>query len=492
MGRTWWSEAVVWWRSVTHASRLAVVGGAMLCIAVLCVGASLSRDQRIALFATPLDAAQLNEVDAHLAAWGVAHMVTSDNILIAADLRNETLLRLALIGSPHAHLSTSSEMLAHVGALTPESVVQAQSRTGLAGDLALALRSVDGVADATVLIAPAVPAIFPDEAESAATASVRLSLRVGAELSPDVVQGIRSFVAGGVPGLQPDHVMILDDHGLALGSAVMNGGENAETLRATLQQSFDLAFGRGSTIVQVRVERDGAAHAIHEVRRQALDGPTLQRQGEEEHFHQDRRSYSRITRNEERGTLLHDETITLPLGRAMHLSVAVLVDERRHLNLDRLRALAAAGLGLDTLHGDTLVVEAVAFPDQTPVRLSTGSMMLEAVAPVLPVIVFGLLGTLLLALSMPYLTPIVRQSLAGMRWRRPPIVDERYPPHEIHRLLRDEPPHAAAALLGQLPAHAVARVLELFSTQQREAIAARLARPTSSCVPTLEDFFHAS
>ena len=174
-----------------------------------------------ALFATPLYADQLTEVQTRLAAWGVPYAPLADNVRVDPRKRADLLLRLSLAGVPHRHLATPDEAFAHVNALTPQSVLEAQTRDALAADLAQGLRGLDGVADARVIVAPASAGAYADEPARDASASVRITLAPGAHLAPATVAGIRAFVAGGVPGLDAARVTVLDDRGaLDGGSAV--------------------------------------------------------------------------------------------------------------------------------------------------------------------------------------------------------------------------------------------------------------------------------
>src|SRR5437660_6521553 len=219
-------------RGSSPRARLIAAGSLLALIAVGAFGFGASRDTRVALFATPLRADQLAEVEQRLAAWNVPHAAAADNVRVDRAKRGELLLRLALAGVPHAHLAGSDEALAHVGALTPQSVLEAQTRDALAADLALALRGVDGVADARVVIAPSSAGVYADEPRRDASASVRITLAAGARLSPRTVAGIKAFVAGGVPGLDAERVTVLDDRGLALDG---DGRDDASDVQTALQ-----------------------------------------------------------------------------------------------------------------------------------------------------------------------------------------------------------------------------------------------------------------
>src|SRR5580698_9928609 len=170
--------------------------GTLLIAAALAWGVNATRDVRVALFATPLYADQLTEVQTRLAGWGVPYAPLADNVRVDPRKRAELLLRLSLAGVPHRHLATSDETFAHVNALTPQSILEAQTRDALAADLAQGLRGLDGVADARVIVAPASSGAYADEASRDASASVRITLTPGAHLAPAAIAGILAFVAG--------------------------------------------------------------------------------------------------------------------------------------------------------------------------------------------------------------------------------------------------------------------------------------------------------
>ena len=68
----------------------------LLTLAAACFAAT--RDNRIALFATPLGADQLAEVQARLAAWNVPYAPQADNVRVAPAKRSDILLRLSIAG----------------------------------------------------------------------------------------------------------------------------------------------------------------------------------------------------------------------------------------------------------------------------------------------------------------------------------------------------------------------------------------------------------
>ncbi|MGA7094039.1 MAG: hypothetical protein WBX23_08390, partial [Candidatus Cybelea sp.] len=199
------------------AIRLVATTCALGALALAIAAVIVAHPARTPLFAAPLHPDQIGEVEERLAAWRVPFTPTSENVVVDAVRRNDLLLRLSLAGVPRPHLASTGEALTNIGVLTPQAVIEAQTRAGLSGDIEAGLRGIDGVDDARVIVAPAKAPEFADESAHDASASVRLQLRAGARLSRQAVAGIRAFVAASVPQLEPARVTILDDRGIALG-----------------------------------------------------------------------------------------------------------------------------------------------------------------------------------------------------------------------------------------------------------------------------------
>lgn len=474
-----------------------VVTGAFALAAAALIATSFAatRDNRIALFAGPLTVDQLSEVQTRLAAWNVPYAPGMDNVRVAAGKRGDILLRLSLAGVPHAHLATSAELFAHAGALTPQSVLEAQTRDGLASDLALGLRGLDGVSDARVIIAPARTGMYADEASHDASASVRITLANGARMNARTLAGIRAFVAGGVPGLDAGHVTVLDDRGLApapVPDGADAGAEDGDGTAAELQSALDAAFGANATIVRVHREVSAERRDVHDVRRTALGG-TLARSGSDERYTSNLKKYTKANTVEERGSDTHDETLTALPGATARRSVAIFVDAAKDLDLAKIRSLAEATAGLDPARGDVLRVEAVRFAANAEPR-----------GPVLPAWALvgafaGILPQAIVALSVAfagwfgarpaYALAVKLTESANVRATSLEVAG--IPPARVRGALAGEPPHIAAAIISALPAATATAVLELYPPDERAAIVRRLARAASPLVPDAEELIRA-
>ncbi len=472
------------WNVMPRGVRATCAAVAALAATIALIAGVALRAPRVALFATPLHPEQLAEVEERLASWNVPFAPTSDNAIVDAGRRNDLLLRLSLAGVPHAHLETTQQAMAGIGALTPQAVIDAQTRAGLAGDIEEGLRGLDGIDDARVIVVPAKTAEFADQSARDATASVRLRLRAGTQLSRESVEGIRAFVAAGVAGLDPAHVTILDDAGVALGPADQSDGSE---LQAQLQSALDAAFGTGATIVRVRAEYRGEAMTVRDERREPLAGAAIERTDADERYDDGGKRYRRNAAHDVRGSESRESTSQTPAGSLARISTAVFVDRIHVAELAAVRDLAAATVGYDARRGDALAVEAVDFSRPDVPRKDLWWLLYGAIVPLLPAIAIalGLLGALR-ALGPPALTA-ARAVFERFAVERTSKAVAGFTPSRVRNALEHEPPHAAAAIISALPAATAAAVLELYPIHERDAIVRRMQRPHSPFHPDAEE-----
>lgn len=388
------------WSALSKTTRVAAIAVTVLVVVASAMITLVTHPARAALFATALRPEQLSEVEDRLAGWNVPFTPVADNVLIDAGRRNDLLLRLSLAGVPHTHVETTDEALATVGVLTPEAVIDAQTRTGLAGDLESDLRGIDGVDDAHVIIAPEKAAQFADESSHDATASVRLRLRPGVRLTRAVVNGIRQFVAAGVTGLDPARVTILDDRGIALGDA--EAGDEPLQLQTSLQSALDAAFGEGSTIVRVHADF-------------ATDRIFAREQHRNDRFTDGRRPLQQINRNAERGSDLREVYMQGQPGPIKRLSGAVFVDAARAIDLAKVRDLAAATIGYDERRGDALAIAAVDFRRNMTSHKDPWWLLYGAVVPLIPALVTAIAAIVIARLAIPALSSLYAPPRAKCR-----------------------------------------------------------------------------
>lgn len=463
-----------------------VLGAVALGICLAIGGAfTATRDNRVALYALPLKADQLAEVEERLAAWNIPYAPLPDNVRVDRGARAGLLLKLSIAGVPHAHLAGSQEMLAQAGALTPQSVLDVQSRDGLAADLALGLRGLEGVADARVIIAPARTGMYADEASHDASASVRITLSSGAHLNGRTIAGIKAFIAGGVPALDPERVTVVDDRGLVLDGDAL---ASADSMQTALQSALDLAFGTGGTIVRVHREALSERREIHDVRRTPLSG-AIARSSSDERYASTQKKYSKANTVEDRGSDTRDEHhVALP-GSAERLSVAVFVDTAKGIDLNKIRSLVEAAAGIDPARGDTISVEAVRFtaPAVPVIARFSPWALTGAFAGVVPqaIVAIALCAGLFLGAKPVYALTVRVLETASVRATTREMSG--IPPLRVRGALAGEPPHIAAAIISALPAATATAVLEMYPAEERAAIVRRLSRTASPLLPNPEE-----
>ncbi len=463
------------WKALPRGVRF-TAGSLLSIVLLIAIAAAIAGHQaRVALFASPLFAEQRAEVEERLAAWNVPFSPTGDNVIVDSQRRSDLLLRLSLAGVPHAHLSSTGEALASIGALTPQAVIEAQTRAGLAGDIEGGLRGIAGVDDAHVIVAPAKPAEFADESDHAAAASVRLRLRSGVRLSRQAVAGIRSFVAASVPELEPARVTILDDRGVALGDDPATNDDAAD-LEQSLQSALDAAFAQGTTIVRVRAEYESARRSQRNVTRTPASDAPIARTRRSESYDAKGKRYRQLAEADDRGEETRESLSLVPPGGLKRLSAAVFVDRARGLDLAKVRELAGAALGYDVRRGDRLAVEAVAFRHPAAARARVRWLLYGAIVSLLPAIVIAAALVAAAKFALPPAAAVVQALVERAAAERAGKTAAGFPPARVRSMLEQEPPHAAAAIISALPAATATAVLELYPPHEREAIVNRMQR----------------
>ncbi|MGH7708624.1 MAG: flagellar M-ring protein FliF C-terminal domain-containing protein [Vulcanimicrobiaceae bacterium] len=465
--------------------RLVAAGIALVAVVAAFAIAFYLRSDGTALFPRSLDADQISEVAARLTEWDIPFTVTPDNVKVDLARKRDISLRLAMVGVPHPHVATSSESLQAVNALTPQALLDAQERTGLEGDLALGLRGITGVSDARVKIAPASHGVFIDEASHDASASVFLTLDSGVKLAPEAVRGIRSYVAGAVPGLAPGRVGVIDQNGDSLTARALSGGGSEDTgLETTLQGALDRTIGPGESFVLAHIETDSSTSTQRDVKRVPLAAQAIADSSVREHYRGKDKSYDKVRESIDRGSETVETTTQVGPGSPKRLSVAVFVDQARAALIPRIREVLAAGAGINPERGDKLVVQAIAFAHPpAPIFHPQPPAQFASILPSLPYLFVGLASVLVLAILGSSFASRHASSAEQVERGRQAVAD--FEPERIYARLRGEPPHSAAAILSALPAATTAAVLEFYTPEARRDLVHRLSRPMPPIVRDL-------
>lgn len=144
-------------------------------------------------------------------------------------------------------------------------VQQLNRQRALEGELARTIRAWDGISFARVHLNLPRRQLFEEQAE-APTASVTIGMG-GRKPNEDIVQAAQNLIAGAVPGLKPEQVSVIDQHGKTLsagGSSMASKladdrrSEVERKLAARIKEMVEGVVGVGRARVEVSADIDMA------------------------------------------------------------------------------------------------------------------------------------------------------------------------------------------------------------------------------------------
>jgi flagellar M-ring protein FliF len=341
---------------------------------------------------------------------------------------------------------------------------QVNYRRALEGEIARTIGTISEVSNARVHIAMGKDSLFGEPRP--AKASIVLKLRGSRPPSAATINGISNLVASSVEGLRPEAVVILDSYGRPLarpqddendpmGTAQMERQQRLErelsarvvallepvvgpdrvrvnvaikldpksleqteeswdpnTVVRSRQASADQSSGSGLAMVAGSRGNAPATPDSPAPPQQAIAGPSSSRSTETTNFEVSRKTTHVIQ----------------PPGDVARLSVAVILDDdqvakqnkdgssqivrqpRTREELQKIQALVAAAVGLETERGDHLTVENVSF-DEPPVEQGPTPTILEKYSPQIwegsRIAVVALLGVIALFV---FVRPLMRKA----------------------------------------------------------------------------------
>jgi flagellar M-ring protein FliF len=397
--------------------RLAVlmgVGGgatALLLAIVLNLGTS-----PMGLLYSNLDLKEAGSITQSLDQAGIKYEVKGDGstIMVPRDKVASTRLMLAGKGLPTSS-SVGYEIFDTQNALgQTDFVQQLNMKRATEGELARTIRSLDGVTFARVHLVLPERQLFDDGTEQS---SASVTIGIGSRTpSMDQVRAVQNLVAGAVPNLKPDAVVVIDQHGKTLSAAgdTDDDGKAAQDQKAAIEDGIrervknlvEGVVGVGKARVQVSADVD-MSQVTTQSEKYDPDGQVVRSEQTNETSSKDggasgttaaasaannvpggtqTASNSVDGGNQSNGTESTtnyeiSKTTTTQVqqpGTIKRLSVAVAVDgvqavgkdgkpgpytARTPEEMQRLDALVKAAIGYSTDRGDTVQVVNVRFPD---------------------------------------------------------------------------------------------------------------------------------
>ncbi len=370
-----------------------------------------------------LDPESANAVVAKLKASNTAYKLEDggSTLMVPAVKVDELRLDFASQGLPTAG-RIGFEIFDRTSFGTTEFLEHVNYRRGLEGELARTIATIGDVASARVHIALAKDSLFT-ESEQQAKASVVLKLRNQRPLAASTVAGIAGLVASAVESLRPESVIIVDTFGRPLSKPADDedgAGPDAEhqqqferELTAKVVSLLEPVVGPGR--VRVNVAARFSADTAEETEEVWDSNPVVRSRQSSSDTTASASSASKAARTggvagaranqpPENSTANPQsiqtsgaegtsgrvtETVNYEIGKKVRhtvepsgqierLSVAVIVDDtrtpgaegkpatntpREAAEIERIKGLVAASVGLDTARGDQLTVENMAFEE---------------------------------------------------------------------------------------------------------------------------------
>ena len=451
--------------------RLAVIlgvgGGAAALILTIVVNLSA---EPMSLLYSNLDLREAGSITSSLDQAGIKYEVKGDGstIFVPRDKVATTRLMLAGKGLPTAS-SVGYEIFDNQNALgQTDFVQQLNMKRATEGELARTIRALDGVTFARVHLVLPERQLFQDTADQA---SASVTIGVGArEPSSDQVRAVQNLVAGAVPNLKPERVVVIDQQGKTLsaesdGAAGGKAAQDAkaaieDTIRARVKNLVEGVVGVGKARVQVSADVDMSQVTTQEEKFDP-DGQVVRSEQTNESSSKDNQGASGSTSATSASNNIPGGTVTAPNssqsgsensgtesttnyeisktvttqvqqpGAIKRLSVAVAVDgistpgkdgkpgpytPRSADEMQRLDALVKAAIGYSTDRGDQVQVVNVRFPDATDGEGVSASNPLTGFDKndIMRVAELGILGVVALLLLLFVLRPLIRTAAAGV------------------------------------------------------------------------------
>ena len=219
---------------------------------------------------TQLDDSERASVAAALEKGGIRYRIDNDTGALTVDDSDVYKARMLVAQNGALALpDTGSDQMDKLPMGASRAVEDQHLLAGREHELMLTIKQIDGVESVRVHIAEGEQSVFVRDT-IAPSASVMLRLADGRQLSDSQVNAIVNLVAGSVPGLTPDAVRVVDQHGHLL-SQKGNGDDNRLELQAKMEDRLQgqisqlltpmLGEGNFSSEIQVDLDMDQVTSA---------------------------------------------------------------------------------------------------------------------------------------------------------------------------------------------------------------------------------------
>jgi len=505
------------WRELSAKQRYLVLGGAALTLVLLLVFVRQIATPAYKVLFSGLTPSDAQSITAQLAAKNIPYQLdpAGTAISVAADQLDAARLEVASQGMPHSG-RLGFEIFDKVSWGQTEFDEKVNYQRALEGELERTIQGLRDVESARVHLVLPADSVFIDR-QRAAKASVILKLRRGA-ISSDAQLSIARLVAGAVDELSPDNVAVIDaDTNRPLGVPRADSpvaGSMDEQLTQRLLATLAPVVGPEHLRASVNVEYDPSTLEESQEKYDPAATVTLSMQRSEEKIggagvggvpgtssnvpaanggtappvHADENNQNTSSESATYGVNKVVRRTSQPAGRIRRITAALLLDDvmeskqedgkavpvrrkRSTEELNQIKELAEASLGLDSTRGDLVSVQNLAFDQPAPQVLPPPSRI-DRIRTIMndwsSLLRYALILLLFLVAYRLVIRPIKSQAIATMkelpgrsRVSAPPAVID-----ELQQSLESE----VVAALGEGPQKAKLLKKQVLEKVKREPV----------------------
>jgi flagellar M-ring protein FliF len=403
---------------------------------------------------------------------GVSYQLADGGTTIMVPQDQVYALRLEMSGAGLPSDSQSGySLLSQTGVTTSEFVQQKAYQQDLSNELAKTVEAISGVQSAVVNLAIPQKDVFLDE-QQPTTASVLVKLRPGVSLSNDQVTSIVNLVAGGVEGMDPKNVSVVDDKGNTLSSdaagssaqqqktsdfntnassnlqtlleGVLGTGNVKATVNATL--NFDAKTSKSTVYSQTNGVLPQASNKSTEVYNGSGTGGTASGVLGPDNIQVPAGTasasgdggYSKTTETDDNSVNRTDTTTTAAPGQVQRQTVSVIVNSKTAGTADtaQIQQIVANAVGLDPSRGDSVSVTKMPF--DTSAATAAATQLAQAAKDKQQAQTLSYAKTGALALLVLIMLFVVWRSFRRRKVESVDVLDVNAPPIHLGDITEDE------------------------------------------------------
>lgn len=248
------------WDGLSQNRRVAIVAIGLTAIFAVALLLLIQPPQQYTPLYTGLSADDASAIIEQLRQRGVPYKLANDGTTISVPVDQVAKIRLSLAAQGLPKSGTLGfELFDRSSFGVTDFAQRVNYQRALEGELSRTIGQLDGVRSARVHLVIPEESLF-SEKQQPTTAAVVLQLNPGSRLTDEQVRGVVHLVSAAVPGLQPEHVTVVDESGNALwsGGGVATAGGMSDHLKA--QRAFEAALATQlQTIVSRVVGNNNAA-----------------------------------------------------------------------------------------------------------------------------------------------------------------------------------------------------------------------------------------